>query len=91
MKKLVVITCPKCGAEYLPCEIFVPNQFFGKPLYIEKDNNGKILDVIGSDIDYTETYECDRCNTHFNINTKLSFNVTISDNVDFNSDYERNF
>lgn len=30
-KKLELIICPKCGREYLPAEIYYPNEFLGKP------------------------------------------------------------
>ena len=36
-KKDIVITCPHCGREYLPAEIYVPDAFFGKPSDIEKN------------------------------------------------------
>ena len=58
MKK---IKCPDCGAEYLPAEIFYPDEFFGKPNSIEKDVYGKLLFFNGNDMNLTETYRCDYC------------------------------
>ena len=37
--KRTVITCPRCGAEYLAQEIYLPTAFFGKANYIEKSED----------------------------------------------------
>ena len=62
-----VITCPRCGYQYLPAEIYVPNSFFGSPKYIKRNISGEIQSVSGKESDYTETYKCDNCNTSFKV------------------------
>ncbi len=68
-----VIRCCHCGAEYLPAEIFLPNEFFGRPRTIEKDLNGKIINYFGSNMCTTETYICDYCNRKFKIDANVKF------------------
>ena len=86
--KPIVICCPKCGKEYLPAQIFIPKYFFGEPLTIYRDDNKKITDFVGTEMDTNETFCCDDCNTTFNIKTKISFTTSIS-SIDFDNDYER--
>lgn len=66
-KQLRVIKCPECGYEYLPAEIYLPNDFLGKPKNIMKDSNGKILGFDGIKMNDTETYKCDNCDTLFEV------------------------
>ena len=80
-----IIVCPKCGAEYLPCEIFLPNAFLGKACDIVKDDSGEILSFDGYNMDNRETYVCDFCKTKFEVNAKVAFT---SNDVDaFNEEY----
>ena len=66
------ITCPNCGAEYAPCEIFMPDSFLGKSKFIEKDIQGKII-FNDSDMCLDESYTCDKCNAPFKVFAKVSF------------------
>lgn len=66
------ITCPHCGAEYLPAEIYYPNDFLGKPTDIEK-LNGKVESFLGKSMNLDETYVCDNCLTKFSVSAKISF------------------
>ena len=75
-----VITCPRCGYQYLPAEIYVPNSFFGSPKYIKRNISGEIQSVSGKEPDYTETYKCDNCNTSFKVLANIEFDVQI-DNI----------
>jgi uncharacterized OB-fold protein len=59
------IICPRCGTQYLPCEIYLPDHFLGKATMIEKDCYGKVLDYYGNSMDLVEQYKCDKCNTTF--------------------------
>lgn len=73
MKK---IKCPDCGAEYLPAEIFYPDDLIGKPKDIEKDVYGKLLYFAGSDSCLEEKYCCDYCGRVMTVSANLSFNAT---------------
>jgi DNA-directed RNA polymerase subunit RPC12/RpoP len=73
-KQLRVIKCPVCGYEYLPAEIYLPNEFLGKPRDIVRDINGKILGFSGVKMNDTESYRCDNCNTLFNVVFTTYFN-----------------
>jgi len=86
--KLDIIKCPTCGAEYLPVEIFIPNAFFGKPVHIERDEDGKIIDVVGNGMCTTEQFICEHCNVPFRISAKVQYNTKAETKFDFNSDYE---
>lgn len=85
--KINVITCPKCGREYLPEEIFVPRGFFGNPSDIERDNAGKIVDFYGDSLDTKEFYKCDNCDTALKITAKVSFKAEVSTKGTFNEYY----
>ena len=74
-RKFEIIACPKCGREYLPAEIFVPQAFFGKPQDIVRDIYGTILDYDGTSVDAMESYTCDKCNTLFQVRAKMTFVV----------------
>ena len=86
-EKFEVITCPNCGREYLPAEIYIPNSFFGKPEYIKLKDN-KIDKLFGTSMDLKEHYCCDSCGKSFNITAKISFNTEIDDKHDFEEEYE---
>ena len=86
-RKLTVITCPKCGREYLPAEIYIPDSFFGRPEYIKREIDGSILDYAGTSLDTEERYSCDNCKTIFKINAKVSFDTVIDDKADFESEH----
>lgn len=74
--KIEKITCPKCGREYLPSEIYIPDAFFGRPQDIDRTSKGKIESFTGKAMDLEETYICDTCKCKFNVVAKLSFKVT---------------
>lgn len=86
-KKLDNISCPKCGYEYLPVEIFIPDSFFGKPYDILRDDNGKILSVVGNESAIFDEYICDKCNTKFRVRAKVTFATDISKTANFNESY----
>lgn len=90
-KKLTVITCPNCGKEYLPAEIFVPKMFFGNPEVISRDCDEKIISFSGSSMDLTESYRCDSCDKEFNVTAKVSFETSLNSELDFDTDYESTF
>lgn len=70
------IRCPKCGREYLPGEIFLPNSFLGQPKQIIKHpTEGTILAFDGEDMDTKETFQCENCGTKFNVDAVVTFKV----------------
>lgn len=79
MKKLNTpkITCPKCGKQYLPGEIYLPKEFLGQPKIIERDIYGKILDDYGGTMNLKEQYICDNCNSLFFVKAKVSFETQL--------------
>ena len=72
-KQLRIIKCPTCGYEYLPAEIFMPNEFLGKPKNIVKDSYGKIVGYEGIKMNDTEIYKCDSCNSSFEVVSTVNF------------------
>lgn len=86
-KKFEKIVCPKCGAEYLPCEIYLPNYLLGKAEEVIKDEDGKILDFTGLEADMSERYECEYCNTTFKVNAKIIFTPSMDKTSNFDEEY----
>jgi len=84
-KKYEVITCPHCGYEYLPAEIYIPDSFFGKPYEIDREGvSGKIDYFFGSSMDLDERYTCDKCNQPFRVTAKVQFTT---EGIDFRKEY----
>lgn len=75
MKKII---CPNCGAEYLPVEIFIPQSFFGNIKTVERDENGKITEFLGDNMDVNESYRCDYCSKKFSIETSIDFKTSVN-------------
>jgi predicted nucleic-acid-binding Zn-ribbon protein len=76
IKKDVVIKCPRCGMEYLPAEIFMPDDFLGKPESILRDDNGHIEFHEGNSLGLDETYTCDKCGCVFDVHGDVSFTTS---------------
>ena len=72
-KQLRIIKCPMCGYEYLPGEIFIPNEFLGQPKDIVRDYTGKIIGFDGIKMNDTEHYMCDDCGCEFTIVATTNF------------------
>lgn len=90
MKKsdnLNIITCPHCGMEYLPAEIFVDRAFFGRPTDIERDVQGKIMTFQGKTLDVNEEYKCDGCHKSFKVNTRIKFKSFVDEDNEFDTEY----
>ena len=86
-KKDSLITCPYCGREYLPAEIYVPNQFFGRPVDIDRDPAGKIEVYDGSPVDLEEEYCCEGCGKTFKVSAEIKFKTAMSDFEAFEETY----
>lgn len=76
-KQLRIIRCPNCGCEYLPAEIYYPGEFLGKPLNIMKDDSGKIIGFDNYSMQDTETYECDKCGSKFEVDATTNFSAKL--------------
>lgn len=64
-----IIKCPYCNREYFPSEIFMPKSFLGTAFHMSETL------CFGGDMDLKETYACDSCNGHFNVEAFVSFVV----------------
>lgn len=75
------IRCPKCGREYLPCEIYLPDEFLGKSYTISRDEEGCIDYISGTNMGLSEEYCCDECGTHFLVSAEVEFTTTALDEI----------
>ena len=87
VRKFETIACPHCNYEYLPAELYIPKNFFGKPFMIERDETGKIINYEGSSIDLFETYTCDKCNHTFRVIAKMGFTTEEDRLENFDEEY----
>lgn len=87
-KEVEKIVCPKCGAEYLPAEIYFPNCFFGTPLIVDRDGLNHIVEFSGTSMNLSEKFDCDFCGCTFEVKAKISFETKIDKKEDFSSDYK---
>ncbi len=86
-KKDATIICPHCGREYLPAEIYIPNQFFGTPEDIDRDAAGRIEVYDGEPMNLLEEYTCDGCGKTFEVSAQVQFKTVISEHSDFDEPY----
>lgn len=87
-KRIDIITCPHCGAEYTAGEIYIPECFLGVPKNIDKDCvNHTILTDLGKPMDTRESYICDYCKTPFKVSAYVKFNVEEDTTHNFNKNY----
>lgn len=68
-----LITCPHCGREYLPCEIYLPDYFLGKYTDIVRDSFGRVIYADGIKADMEEQFICDACHNKFKVYAKITF------------------
>ena len=77
-----IIRCPKCKAEYLAGEIFLPSDHIGKIKNVIKDPLNKIL-YADYEEDYApnspEEFTCEFCNTSFIVETSTTYKVKAQD------------
>lgn len=88
MAKKTTIRCPHCNTEYLPAEIYFPDDFLGKPYNIIKDEDGNILGFNGNDMQTVEVFTCDRCGKIFTVDASITFRTTATVDVFDEDDFE---
>lgn len=89
MAKKTSIRCPHCNCEYLPAEIYFPDQLLGHPSEIIKDESGNILGYQGSDMNTVEQYCCDKCDHLFSIDAVVTFKTTaVNDIFEVDDDFK---
>ena len=74
--KLSIIKCPHCGWEYLPGEIYLPEELSGRPDNIVRDALGKIIyaDYVEDlEPDTTEHFVCENCGRSFVIEATTTY------------------
>jgi DNA-directed RNA polymerase subunit RPC12/RpoP len=81
-----VIKCPNCGYEYLPNEIYYP-QDLGNAHNVYRDLEGKILYYDGSNIDTEAEYICDGCKCKFKVKAEVKFFTTEDKKKNVNEEY----
>ena len=81
-----VIKCPNCGYEYLPNEIYYP-QDLGNAHNVYRDLEGKILYYDGANIDNEAEYICDGCNCKFKVKADIKFFTYEDKKKNFSEDY----
>ena len=82
-----IIKCPICGQEYLPAEIFLPEELLGKPKDIVKTTDGKIDFFLGERPTLETTYNCDNCFTTFKVRAKIAYDVFVEQKDNFDNTY----
>lgn len=81
------ITCPYCGAEYHPSEIFIPSVLIGKPVYIRRNIENKIESLVKDSSCNTESYVCDYCNNEFSVIATMKFDSKKLQKIDMEEDH----
>lgn len=84
--KFIAIKCPHCGWEYIPEEIFV-KLLNNKTYVIERDEQGRILQIFDHSLDLTETFICENCGKQFNISADISFKTEKCCEINFDDDF----
>ena len=90
-RKTPVISCPHCGAQYLPAEIYMPGAILGRPDDLVKDALGKIIYEDykeGQEPDMIEHFTCEFCNKPFVVEATITYkSMEEEPEKDFSSPY----
>ena len=81
-----IVKCPYCGYEYVPSEIYYPDEFLGKPKNIYRDVDGKI-EKIDKEPNLNEIYTCDSCGKTFKVSASVNFVTEKLEELNFEDDY----
>lgn len=82
-----IIKCPYCGAEFLPAEIYYPEDFLGEPVDIVKDENGEIVTFDGTNMNLEETFVCTHCDKEFLVTASVEFETEKKETIDFTDEF----
>lgn len=82
-----IIKCPYCNYEYVPSEIYMPNEFLGKPKNVYRDVDGRI-EKADDEQHLEETFCCESCNKTFKVSAKIEYESEKVDELDFDTDFE---
>ena len=83
----LIIRCPHCGYEYLPNEIFYPDELLGDAFNVIRDENGKIIFHEGNNMNLEEEYVCDWCNKTFKVKMQVKL-ITEKPEIDFDDELD---
>jgi len=83
-----IIKCPHCGAEYLPVEIYIPEDFLPESEDITRDEQGHLVACHEGSMNLQEDYTCDYCGHRFTVLADVKFNTSINELHDYNYDYK---
>lgn len=90
-KKWPVITCPHCGHQYIPSEIFYPGDLVGEAKTVIRDALGKIIyQEYNAETEpaLVEKYFCDNCDKPFIVEPVITYKVKKeSEELDFTEKY----
>ena len=81
-EKYLSINCPHCGTEYRPGEIFLPDYFLGKPMWVERNTLGEIIYEDGIPQDLHEKFTCLKCNKDFYVDADITFKISSTNKID---------
>lgn len=79
----LIIKCPHCGAEYMPSEIFYPEDLLPNSEIVTKDDKGRIIAQAGSPMNLEEDFVCEYCNHAFTAKADFSFSSEKNEGHDF--------
>ena len=82
------IKCPHCGAEYLPSEIYIPEDFLPDCDDVTRDEEGKLVACHSNALNLSEEYTCDYCGHRFSVEAQVSFKTSVNELHDYGHDYE---
>lgn len=86
-RKEITITCPGCGYEYLPAEVYYPNHFFGNPTDIDRSPDGKVDIYDGQSMNLVENFTCDHCGITFEVSADIKFKTKAVEDDPFSTVY----
>lgn len=82
-----IIRCPFCGAEYVPSEIYYPDDFLPDVSDLTKDAGGKIIACASKPMNLEEEYVCDYCGHAFTAVADVVLSAKKCEEHDFGFDY----